>query len=169
VRAGIGGLDNGTILNGGGTGPASIAIGSVPLALIKQARDLSGTVLPNGSGVAPEQELWFVLRVDNPTAHPADGVRILDVLDENQFEYVANTLEQCTVPAGATDAVLWSGPWATLTDSVGAPDDAASVTDAGGLPTPERVSIGSGPGQPNQSVTVPPGTLRAFRFRVRVL
>jgi hypothetical protein len=64
---------------------------------------------------------------------------------------------------------VWSGPWTSLTDRLGAPDDEASVADGGGLPAMEQVVIGDAPGQVNQTVTVTAGTLRAFRFRVRVI
>ncbi|PLX97842.1 MAG: hypothetical protein C0623_14305, partial [Desulfuromonas sp.] len=67
---GIGGINNGTLIGGDGTGPSEITIFSTPLALIKQARDLSGNVLADNASVNSGSEIWFVLYVDNPTDGP---------------------------------------------------------------------------------------------------
>jgi len=166
--AGIGGVSNGTILNGDGTGAARITINSVPLALVKQARDASGAVLPDGGAVSPTQEIWFILHVDNPTAHAASDIRITDPLDETQFTYVPGSLEETTVPSGSSDAAIWAGTWSPLTDAPGGPDDAASAVDTGGPPGPDRVTAGAVPGQPNAPFVIPGGSLRAIRFRVTV-
>ena len=98
ATGGIGGLDNGTLQFGDGTGQARLSLFSVDLALVKQARDLSGSVLADAADVVPGQEIWFVLHVDNPTAFPAADVRITDLLDESAFTYVAGSLESTTVP-----------------------------------------------------------------------
>jgi uncharacterized repeat protein (TIGR01451 family) len=92
----------------------------VGLALVKQARALDGTVLPDQALVAPGQEIYFLLYVDNPTNVAAGDVRISDVLDETQFAYVPGTLEQNFVASGASDAVIWTGSWSALTDAAGA-------------------------------------------------
>jgi hypothetical protein len=138
ARAGLGGIANGTILGGDGTGSAAITVNAATLTLTKQARDVTGTVLPDGAGVGAGQDLWFVLLVDNPTAHPAGDVRILDPLDETLFTLVPGTLAECTVPSGSGDAAIWAGSWSSVTDSLGLP------------------------------FSVPGGSLRALRFRVRV-
>ena len=104
--AGIGGIANGTITNGDGTGAARITINTVDLALVKQARDASGAVLPDGAFVLPGQVITFVLYVDNPTSVPALDLRIDDPLDETQFTYMTSTLESCVVPTGAGDAAI---------------------------------------------------------------
>jgi len=168
ATGGIGGVDNGTLLGGDGSGTARFTIDTVALSLVKQARDVGGVVLPDGSDVYPGQEIWFVLHAENPTAFPADDVRLTDDLDESQFTYVAGSMEETLVPSGSDDATIWAGPWSPLSDQLGAPDDAASFTDTGGPAAPDRLTVGAEPGQVNQQVTLPAGSLRAIRFRVRV-
>ena len=165
---GIGGIDNGTLAGGDGTGTARISLFSAELSLVKQARDAGGTVLPDDSPVSPGQELWFVLFVDNPTDAPAIDVRITDLLDETQFRYVPGSLEETLVPSGSGDAAIWAGAWTALTDAVGPPDDTASATDTGGLPEPDRITVGADPVQTNRAMDVPAHALRAVRFRARV-
>ena len=121
-----------------------------------------------GSDVSPGQELYFVLYVDNPTAVAVQDLRLNDPLDELQFTYVPGSLEETVVPTGSTDAAIWAGVWTTLTDVVGAPDDGGSVTDTGGPPTEDRVTVGADPAQTNQQVGIPALSLRAVRFRVTV-
>ncbi len=168
ARAGVGGIDNGTLLGGDGTGEARIELFGVDLALVKQARDLSGTVLPDGAAVSPGQEIYFVLYVDNPTAVAVGDLRLADPLNESQFTYVPGSLEQTVVPTGSGDAAIWAGAWAGLTDAVGAPDDAASATNTGGPVGEDRVTVGAEPVQTNQQVGIPALSLRAVRFRVTV-
>jgi len=165
---GVGGINNGTLLGGDGTGTARISLIPVDLALVKEARDLSGAVLSAGSNVAGGQEIWFVLHVDNPTSLPADDVRITDALDESQFTYVPGTLSQTQVVSGSDAATLWAGPWTSLTDAVGAPDDVASITNTGGPAGADRVTVGAGPPQINQRMDLPANAIRAIRFRVKV-
>ena len=168
ATGGIGGHDNGTLLYGDGTGEARVTILVTDLALIKQARDLSGTVLPGGTDVSPGQDLYFVLYVDNPTDVDVTDLQLTDALDETAFTYVPGTLEQAVVPSGSSDAAIWAATWNPLTDAPGAPDDAGSVVDTGGAPGPDRITIGAVPAQPNQTVNVPQGALHAVRFRVTV-
>lgn len=168
ARAGIEGIDNGTIQDGDGSGEARIELFGVDLALVKQARDPAGTVLPDGSDVSPGQEIYFVLYVDNPTAVAVDDLRLNDPLDELQFAYVPGSLEQTVVPTGSGDAAIWAGTWLPLTDALGAPDDVGSVTDTGGPPDDDRVTLGADPLQTNQQVGIPALSLRAVRFRVTV-
>ena len=165
---GIAGINNGTLDGGDGTGDAAIALESVQLALIKQARDASGTILTAGADVAPGQPLWFVLYIDNVTDFPAEGIRISDVLDESEFTYVPDSLETTTVASGADDDTIWSSAWSSLTDAVGAPDDIASITDTGGPPDAETLTVGEVSGQMNDPVTIPANTILAVRFRVTV-
>jgi hypothetical protein len=169
VTGGIGGLNNGTLLGGDGTGAAQITINSVELALRKQARDLVGNVLPDGAQVTPGQEIYFVLYVDNLTPYPADDLQILDQIDESQFRYVSGSLEACLVPTGSTDADLWQGSWVPLTDTLGPPDDGASALDTGGPPDPDQITVGSETRQQNAVVTIPGTSIRAYRFRVQVI
>ncbi|NNE43222.1 MAG: hypothetical protein HKN12_03365 [Gemmatimonadetes bacterium] len=161
--AGIGGVNNGTLANGDGTGAARIEILSVPLALVKQARAVDGTVLSDGAGVTPGQELYFLLYVENPTDHPAMDVRITDVLDDTQFTFLSGTIEDALVPEGATDAAIWAATWNGQTDALGSPqpDDQAAMVG-------NRVTVGAVPQQVNQQFAVPAHSLRAVRFRVRV-
>jgi hypothetical protein len=168
ATGGIGGHNNGTLVGGDGTGKARIELFVADLALIKQARDAAGTVLPDGTDVSPGLELYFVLYVDNPTAAPAEDLQITDALDESSFTYIAGSLEQTVVPSGSGDAAIWAGTWSSLTDAPGAPDDAGSVVNTGGPVEPDRITLGAVAGQPNQTVNVPAGSLRAVRFRVRV-
>ena len=166
ATGGIAGIDNGTMTGGDGTGDAQVTLSSQGLALTKQARDLAGTVIPNGSDVAGGQEIYFVLYVDNPTSFPAEDIRVTDLLDETQFAYVAGSLEQTAVGSGSSDAAIWAGVWSTLSDGLG--DDDASALDTGGPASADRVTIGAVAVQPNQTVDVPGTTLKAFRFRVTV-
>ena len=168
VTAGIGGLDNGTISGGDGTGTGRFVLNTVGLALVMQARALDGTVVPDGSDVFVGDEIYFLLYVDNPTAFDASDVRLRDPLDETQFVYVAGTLEAAAVPSGSNDAAIWAGAWTPLSDAVGAPDDGASATDTGGPPGADRITVGAEPTQANQALDVPAGSLRAIRFRVSV-
>ena len=168
ARGGVDGIDNGTLVGGDGTGEARLELFGVGLALEKQARDLSGTSLPDGAVVSPGQEIYFVLYLDNPTAIVVADFRVTDLLDEQQFTYVPGSIEQVVVPSGSDDATIWAGPWVPQTDAVGAPDDGASVTDTGGPAGADRVSVGAEPVQTNQTVGIPALSLRAFRFRVTV-
>jgi len=165
---GIGGLNNATVLGGDGTGAARFTLFTTNLALVKQARDLAGAVLPDGTDVSPGQEVWFVLYVDNPTV--ADGVNLLidDPLNDSQFTFVQGSLSQTVVPSGSNDAAIWAAVWTPLTDAVGAPDDTGSATDSGGPPGEDRVTVGAVSGQANQVADVPAQSIRAIRFRVRV-
>ena len=87
ATGGINGINNGTLIGGDGTGTAQIEINSVQLALVKEARDLAGTVLPDGANVAPTQEVYFVLYADNITDFLAYRFMIEDAIDETQFTY----------------------------------------------------------------------------------
>jgi uncharacterized repeat protein (TIGR01451 family) len=157
---------------GGGTvslvpsGP--VTVNSVQLALVKQARDLSGAVLATGANVTPGQTIYFVLYVDNTTAYPANDIQITDQLDESAFTYLINSMETAVVPAGSNDAAIWAGAWSSLSDLRGAPDDLASITDSGGPAGLDRLTIGAVAVQANQTLNVSGNTLRAIRFRVMV-
>lgn len=168
VTAGIGGINNGTLAGGDGTGTGQITINSVQLALVKQARDVSGTVLPGGSNVSVGQTLYFVLYVDNTTDAVAENIQLTDLLDESEFTYIPNSLETTLVGTASSDAAIWGGTWSALTDIVGGPDDTASVTDTSGPVGLDRMTIGAVPGQVNQNLDIPAGELRAIRFRVTV-
>lgn len=145
-----------------------VTVNAVTLALVKQARDLGGTVLPGGTNVSSGQVIYFVLYVDNTTPVSALNLRLTDLLNEAQFTYVPNSLETTTVPTGSNDAAIWGGVWASLTDGVGGPDDIASITDTGGPAGLDRVTIGAVPGQANQNLDIPASMLRAVRFQVTV-
>jgi hypothetical protein len=168
ATAGAGGINNGTIANGDGTGPARIEINSVQLALVKEARDLTGTVLADNADVNPGQEIYFVLYVDNVTDFVADRLTIQDAIDETQFTYVADSLETTSVASGASAATRWAGLWTPLTDATGGPDDEASIRDTGGPPDPDLLTIGDVAGQANLFLQIPAQTQWAIRFRVRV-
>ncbi len=145
-----------------------LTVNGVPLALVKQARDLSGSVLPGGSNVMAGQTIYFALYVDNVTGVTASDIRISDLLNESEFTYVPGTLETTVVPTGSNDAAIWAGTWTALTDALGGPDDIASVADSGGPAGPDRITVGGVSGQANQTLNLPGGSLRAVRFRVRV-
>jgi len=163
---GLGGSNNGTLLGGDGTGDAQVTLNAVDLALVKQARDLAGTLLPDGATVVPGQELYFVLLVDNATDATAFDIRLSDPLNETEFTYVSGSLETVEVP-NALD--FWTGPWAPLPDDIsGAPGDLASALDTGGPAGRDRVSVGALSGQANQPLDIPAGRVRAVRFRVTV-
>jgi uncharacterized repeat protein (TIGR01451 family) len=164
----IGGNSGISLSNGDGSGTARITIDKVDLALVKQARDLDGAVLPANAAVTAGETLYFVLYIDNPTDFPADALTITDLLDESQFTYVAGSVETTTVASGADDAALWAGTWTALTDALGAPDDIASFTNSGGAPEADRFTAGAVSGQANTPLTIPPHTLRALRFRAKV-
>ena len=168
VLAGIGGINNGTLSGGDGTGTGQITINIVNLALVKQARDLAGTVLPAGANVNSGSQIYFVLFVDNLTAFTAADIRISDLINEAQFTYVPTSLETTGVPTGSSNAVIWAGVWSALTDPLGGPDDIASITNTGGPAGLDRLTIGAEAGQANQTLNIPGNTLRAIRFRVTV-
>jgi hypothetical protein len=155
ATAGIGGLNNGTIANGDGTGPARIEISSVQLALVKEARDMAGTVLAQDADVNPGQEIYFVLYVDNITDVAAYRLTIQDAIDETQFTYVADSLEATSVASGADAATRWAGSWAPLTDALGGPDDEASILDTGGPAGPDLLTVGDAAGQANLFLQIP--------------
>jgi uncharacterized repeat protein (TIGR01451 family) len=145
-----------------------VAVNSVQLALVKQARDPAGTVLATGANVTPGQTIYFVLTVDNITPFPANDIRITDQLDESAFTYVPNSMETTVVPTGSNNAAIWAGAWSSLTDTVGAPDDIASITDSGGPAGLDRLTAGAVVVQANQPLNISGNTLRAVRFRVTV-
>jgi uncharacterized repeat protein (TIGR01451 family) len=164
---GIGGLDNGTLSGGDGTGTAQVSFDVVTLGLVKQARNLAGGVLANGADVAAGQEIYFVLYVDNSTPHPADSLAITDLLDESEFTYIPNSLETATMVSGSSDAAMWAATWSPVTDAVGG-SDIASISNTGGPPGSDRITIGTVSGQTNLLTPLPGQTRIAVRFRVRV-
>jgi len=168
VTGGIGGINNGTLRGGDGTGTARITLNVSGLALVKQARDLSGNVLPVNADVVSGQEIWFVLYVDNTSPIPAADLRITDQLNELEFAYIPGTIGMKVVPTGSGDAIIWAGSWNALSDSLGGPDDEASILDTGGPADPDHLTVGSVPGQVNGPLDVPGSSIRAIRFRVRV-
>jgi hypothetical protein len=168
ATGGINGINNGTLINGDGTGAAQIEINSVQLALVKEARDLAGTVLAPGANVARNQEIYFVLYVDNITDFLAYRFTIEDQIDETQFTYIPNSLETSTVVSGSDAAARWAGIWAPLTDDLGSPDDEASVLDTGGPAGLDHVAVGEVTGQVNLPLVIPARTQWAIRFRVTV-
>jgi hypothetical protein len=163
-----GGINNGTLIGGDGTGTARIEINSVQLALVKEARDLAGTVLADNADVNPGQEIYFVLYVDNITDFAAYHLTIQDAIDETQFTYVADSLETTSVASGANAAARWAGAWTPLTDASGGSDDEASILDTGGPPDLDLLTVGDVPGQANLFLQIPARTQWAIRFRVRV-
>ena len=168
VLGGIGGINNGTLTGGDGTGNARIEINAVDLSLVKQARDISGTVLADGTNVSAGQDIYFLLFVDNPTAGPALDLRLTDVIDDLGFTYFDNSLETSLSPSGSNDTDIWNVIWTPLTDTVGAPDDGGSCLDTNATPGRDLLTIGAEPAQTNQQIDIPAGSLRAIRFRVRV-
>ncbi len=168
ATGGIGGINNGTLIGGDGTGTARIELLSEQLALVKEARDLPGTVLAPNANVAPGQEIYFVLYVDNITDFLAPQFTIEDALNETQFTYVPNSLETTTVVSGSNAAARWAGVWTPVTDAVGGPDDEASIVDTGGPPGLDHLAIGDVTGQVNQLLQIPAQTQWAIRFRVTV-
>jgi len=168
ATGGFGGINNGTLVGGDGTGRARIEINSVQLALVKEARDLTGAVLAVNADVNPGQEIYFVLYVDNITDFAAYRLTIQDAIDETQFTYVADSLETTSVVSGADAATRWAGLWTPLTDALGGPDDEASILDTGGPADPDLLTVGDLPGQANLFLQIPAQTQWAIRFRVRV-
>jgi hypothetical protein len=168
ATGGINGINNGTLINGDGTGAAQIDINSVQLALVKEARDLAGTVLPAGANVGPTQEIYFVLYVDNITDFLAYRFTIEDAINEAQFTYIPNSLETTTVVSGSNAAARWAGIWAPLTDALGGPDDEASILDTGGPAGLDHVAVGDVTGQASLALQIPAQTQWAIRFRVTV-
>jgi hypothetical protein len=140
----------------------------VQLALVKEARDLTGTVLAPNADVNPGQEIYFVLYIDNITDVAAYRLTIQDAIDETQFTYVADSLETTSVVSGADAATRWAGVWTPLTDALGGPDDEASILDTGGPAGPDLLTVGDVPGQANLFLQIPAQTQWAIRFRVRV-
>ena len=168
ATGGFGGINNGTLVGGDGTGTARIEINSVQLALVKEARDLTGAVLTANADVNPGQEIYFVLYVDNITDFTAYRLSIQDAIDETQFTVVADSLETTSVVSGADAATRWAGVWTPQTDALAGPDDGASILDTGGPADPDRLTVGDVPGQANLFLQIPARTQWAIRFRVTV-
>ncbi len=168
ATGGINGINNGTMIGGDGTGTAQIEINSIQLALVKEARDLGGTVLAPAADVAFDQEIYFVLYVDNMTDFLVYRLTIEDAINETQFTYVPNSLESTTVASGSNAATRWAGAWTPLTDAVGGADDEASIVDSGGPAGDDYISVGEVTGQVNLPLQIPAQTQWAIRFRVRV-
>lgn len=145
-----------------------VTVNGVQLALNKQARDLTGVVLPDGSNVTSGQNIYFVLYIDNVTGYPASDIRLSDLINESEFTYIPNSMETTAVPSGSNDAAIWAGVWTPLTDAVGAPDDIASITDSGGPVGLDQITVGAETGQVNQVLNIPGNVLQAIRFRVTV-
>jgi len=164
---GIGGINNGTLLGGDGTGDARVTLNATGLALVKQARDLAGTLLPDNATVVPGQVLYFVLLVENGSDAPATDIQLTDQLDEAEFSYVVNSLATVEVDNSLD---FWSaGVWVAQPDDIsGAADDYASALDSGGLPGRDRITVGAVPGQANQPLSIPGKRIRALRFQVTV-
>jgi len=168
ATGGIGGNNNGTLTDGDGTGAAQFELNSVQLELVMEARDIAGNVLADGANVTQNQEIYFVVYVDNNTDFTANGLTITDALNEAQFTFVADSMESTTVVSGSNAAARWAGTWTPLTDGLGAPDDEASAIDTGGPATPDRLTAGEVPSQVNTPLAIPAQTQRAIRFRVRL-
>jgi uncharacterized repeat protein (TIGR01451 family) len=141
VTGGIGGINNGTLSGGDGTGTAQITLNVSGLALVKQARDLLGNVLPDGSNVVSNQEIYFVLFVDNSSPIAANDLQITDQLNELEFTYIPDSVEMTVVPTGSTDAAIWAGSWSSLSDTLGGPNDGASILDTGGPADRDRLTV----------------------------
>jgi len=168
ATGGVRGINNGTLVGGDGSGPAQIEINSVQLALVKEARDLAGNVLAAGADVAPNQEIYFVLYVDNITDFNAYRLTIQDAIDEAQYTYIPNSVEATTVASGSDAVARWAGIWTPLTDALGAPDDEASIVDSGGPAGLDRLTAGDMAGQVNLPLAIPAQTQWAIRFRMTV-
>ena len=168
ATGGIGGINNGTLVGGDGTGTAQFELNSVRLSLVKEARDLAGNLLAPGADVTAGGEIYFVLYVDNITDFSAARISIDDAIDETQFTYVSSSLESTTVVSGADAIARWASTWAPLTDILGAPDDQASVLDSTSPPGLDRLSVGEVTGQVNLPLAIPARTQWAIRFRVTV-
>ena len=130
ATGGFGGINNGTLVGGDGTGTARIEINSVQLALVKEARDLAGTVLAANADVNPGQEIYFVIYIDNITDFAAYRLTVQDAIDETQFAYVTDSLETTSVVSGADAATRWAGVWTPKTDALAGPDDDARQRSA---------------------------------------
>jgi hypothetical protein len=168
ATGGVDGIDNGTLVGGDGTGTAQFEINSVQLALVKEARDISGTVLTAGADVVINQDIYFVLYVDNIADVTAFRMTVEDAIDQTQFTYVPDSMAVTNVASGSDAAARWAGVWTPVTDAVGAPDDEASVTDSGGSPGLDRLTVGETVGQINQPLAIPAYRQWAIRFRVTV-
>ena len=128
-----------------------VTVTSVQLGLMIQARDITGTVIPDGADITPGQEIYFVLYVDNSTAALASDIRISDIINESEFTYVPDSIETAVVPTGSDDAAIWAGLWTSRTDNVGG-----------------RITAGLETAQVNQPLDIPGNSIWAIRFRVTV-
>ena len=158
VVGGIGGLDNGTLLGGDGTGSAQVTLNVVDLALVKEARTIRGAPLASDADVISEQEIYFVLYVKNRCPQAGSEIQIRDPLDVEAFTFIPSSLQIAIVPIDTPLDALWTIPWQALTDQAGgAQDDVASI----GEPDPEThrrlITVGATPEQPNRTAYVPAG------------
>lgn len=167
AMGGIGGLDNGTLLGGDGTGRARFTLHVVDLALSKEARTTRGALLAPEAEVASDQEICFVLYVKNP-CQAGSEIRIRDPLDTAAFTYIPNSLEFVIVDDDTTPTGVWSSSWRRLTDRAGPRDDIASAGEADPQTGTQLISVGAIEEQPNRPAQVPAASILAIRFRVRV-
>lgn len=168
VQGGLGGIDNGTLAGGDGTGTARMTVNAATLGLVKEARDAGGSILAAGAPVVAGAGLTFLIAVENPTPIAAADLRVLDLLDESAWSYVPGTLETARVPAGSSPAALWAATWSPESDDLGGPDDGASILDSGGPAGRDRLTLGAEATQPNLALAVPGDSLVAVRWRVVV-
>jgi len=104
---------------------------STTMSLNKMAFLADGTQLTSGATLPRGTEVRFVIYIDNTTNFPINDVSIQDVLDP-AFAYQAGSmLVDNTIPAGSTQAVIYTtvnNSGTALTDASG--DDVASLTGA---------------------------------------
>jgi len=144
------------------------------LSIVKQAWDLNGSA-PLTSLTAPVgSTIAFLIYVRNNTSAAISDLRINDTLDENAFQYLANSLVRTSAalpPSDtATDLVIFNatatGIGTALTDGIDG--DVASALNTGGLADIDRITIGAVSGQANASLTLAGRSTFGIRFKVKI-
>ena len=163
------------------------AAGAAPaLALVKQIWDSAGSSclasIPadatcNGSAtsvtVPSGTALMMLIYVRNTNSTAVTDVRFEDLLDDSAtgFTYTASSIKQTpndgTAPADtASNATILAAATIAQTDTVGAPDDFASITDSNANGQLDKLTVGAVTGQANQSLTFQANKTFAIVFSV---
>jgi len=174
VKGGVRAVDNGTLENGDGANEATVILNVKQLKLIKQARSLQGDMLTTDKPIAKGMRLYFVIILDNYFDTSLQDVQLLDSLNENQFNYIKDSLEMTTFTrnvddkyeSGKDDFFWKSGTWSKVTEMVDA--DTISMVDTNGDSLLDHLTVGRVPGQVNAQYDITEKTFFAIRFMVKV-
>lgn len=174
VKGGVRAIDNGTLANGDGTNEATVILNVKQLKLVKQARSLQGDLLTTDKPIAKGMRLYFVVILDNYFDTSLQDVQLIDSLDENQFNYIKDTLEITTFErhpdekydAGKDDFFWENGSWTKISEGVDS--NTVSMVDTNQNNLLDRLTVGKVQGQENAQFDIKEKTFFAIRFMVKV-